>query len=198
VQSINASGHKYGLVYPGVGWIVWRNPEALPDDLVFKVNYLGGEMPTFALNFSRPGNQIVAQYFNFIRLGFDGYQRVQRAARNVAMHLSGRIEALGPFRLITDGSELPVFAFELKDTTGNYSVFDISHALREGGWLLPAYTFPENREDVAALRVVVKNGFTRDLADLLIADLERVLRFLDRLESRLPLVEGENLQTFHH
>ena len=80
VQSINASGHKYGLVYPGVGWVVWRNPEALPDDLVFKVNYLGGEMPTFALNFSRPGNQIVAQYYNFIRLGFDGYRRVQQAA----------------------------------------------------------------------------------------------------------------------
>jgi glutamate decarboxylase len=198
VQSINASGHKYGLVYPGVGWIIWRNPDALPDDLVFKVNYLGGEMPTFALNFSRPGNQIVAQYYNFIRLGFDGYQRVQRAARNVATQLAGRIEALGPFRLITDGSELPVFAFELKDTTGNYSVFDISHALREGGWLLPAYTFPKNREDVAALRVVVKNGFTRDLAELLITDLERVLRFLDRLESRLPLVEGESLQTFHH
>ena len=91
VQSINTSGHKYGLVYPGVGWVVWRNPEALPDDLVFKVNYLGGDMPTFALNFSRPGNQIVAQYYNFIRLGFEGYRRVQQAARDVAMHLSEKI-----------------------------------------------------------------------------------------------------------
>jgi glutamate decarboxylase len=198
VQSINASGHKYGLVYPGVGWVVWRNPDALPDDLVFRVNYLGGEMPTFALNFSRPGNQIVAQYYNFIRLGFEGYQRVQSAARDVAMHLSGRIGALGPFRLITDGSELPVFAFELKDTSGNFSVFDISKLLREGGWLLPAYTFPKNREDVAALRIVVKNGFTRDLADLLVTDLERGMRFLNRLQSRLPLVEGETGETFHH
>jgi glutamate decarboxylase len=198
VQSINASGHKYGLVYPGVGWVVWRNPDALPDDLVFRVNYLGGEMPTFALNFSRPGNQIVAQYYNFIRLGFEGYQRVQAAAREVAMYLSGRVGGLGPFRLITDGSELPVFAFELKDTSGNFSVFDVSKLLREGGWLLPAYTFPKNREDVAALRVVVKNGFTRDLADLLVTDLERGMRFLDRLESRLPLVEGETGATFHH
>src|SRR5262245_33025905 len=198
VQSINASGHKYGLVYPGVGWVVWRNPDALPDDLVFRVNYLGGEMPTFALNFSRPGNQIVAQYYNFIRLGFEGYQRVQSASREVAMYLSGRIGALGPFRLITDGSELPVFAFELKNTSGNFSVFDISKLLREGGWLLPAYTFPKNREDVAALRIVVKNGFTRDLADLLVTDLKRGMRFLDRLESRLPLVEGETGKTFHH
>src|SRR6476619_4629777 len=91
VQSINASGHKYGLVYPGVGWVVWRNPEALPDDLVFKVNYLGGEMPTFSLNFSRPGNQIVAQYYNFVRLGFEGYRRIQQAAREVAMYIAGRI-----------------------------------------------------------------------------------------------------------
>ena len=198
VQSINASGHKYGLVYPGVGWVVWREPAALPDDLVFKVNYLGGEMPTFALNFSRPGNQVVAQYYNFIRLGYEGYERVQRDARDVALYLSGRIADLGPFRLITDGSELPVFAFELKDTSGYYSVFDISKILRQGGWLLPAYTFPANREDVAALRIVVKNGFTRDLADLLVTDFQRALSFVDRLDSRLPLVEGETGQTFHH
>jgi glutamate decarboxylase len=198
VQSINASGHKYGLVYPGVGWIVWREREALPDDLVFKVNYLGGEMPTFALNFSRPGNQVIAQYYNFVRLGFEGYERIQRDCREVSMYLSGRIAELGPFQLITDGSELPVFAFELKDTNGYYSVFDLSKLLRQGGWLLPAYTFPANREDVAALRVVVKNGFTRDLADLLVADFHRALRFLERLDSRLPLVEGETGQTFHH
>ncbi len=111
VQSINASGHKYGLVYPGVGWVVWRNPEALPEDLVFRVNYLGGEMPTFSLNFSRPGNQIVAQYYNFIRLGQDGYRRVQQAARDVARSSAAKVAAMGPFDLITDGTGLPVFAF---------------------------------------------------------------------------------------
>jgi glutamate decarboxylase len=155
-------------------------------------------MPTFALNFSRPGNQIVAQYYNFIRLGFEGYERIQRDARNVAMYLSNQIANLGPFQLITDGSELPVFAFELKDTSGYWSVFDLSKVLRQGGWLLPAYTFPANREDVAALRIVVKKGFTRDLADLLVADFRRSLNFLDRLDSRLPLVEGETGDTFHH
>jgi glutamate decarboxylase len=195
VQSINASGHKYGLVYPGVGWVVWRNPEALPDDLVFKVNYLGGEMPTFSLNFSRPGNQIVAQYYNFIRLGMEGYQRVQQAARDVARSAAEKVAAIGPFDLITDGTGLPVFAFALKPEVTNYTVFDVSRMLREKGWLVPAYRFPANREDLAALRVVVKNGFTKDLADFLISDLETVVEYLTRVEGSLPAEPGES---FHH
>jgi glutamate decarboxylase len=195
VQSINTSGHKYGLVYPGVGWVVWRNPEALPDDLVFKVNYLGGDMPTFALNFSRSGNQIVAQYYNFLRLGFEGYRRVQQSSRDNAMYLSDKISKLGPFELITDGSELPVFAFSLKGGTGNYTVFDVSERLRDRGWLVPAYSFPENREDLDALRVVVKNGFSRDLADLLVADLQRHVAYLEQLKTPLPPSGGAG---FHH
>ena len=195
VQSINTSGHKYGLVYPGVGWVVWRNPDALPDDLVFKVNYLGGDMPTFALNFSRSGNQIVAQYYNFLRLGFDGYRRVQQASRDNAMYLAEEIAKLGPFQLITDGSELPVFAFSLKQGTGNYTVYDLSDRLRDRGWLVPAYSFPENREDLSALRVVVKNGFSRDLADLLLADLRRHIDYLEQLKSPLPQA---NTGGFHH
>ena len=100
VASINASGHKYGLVYPGVGWVIWRTPDALPEDLIFRVNYLGGEMPTFALNFSRPGAQVAAQYYNFIRLGRVGYQRVQQTCQDVALHLSGEIAKIGPFELL--------------------------------------------------------------------------------------------------
>jgi glutamate decarboxylase len=195
VQSINASGHKYGLVYPGVGWVVWRNPEALPEDLVFRVNYLGGEMPTFSLNFSRPGNQIVAQYYNFIRLGFDGYRRVQQAARDVATYVSAKVASMGPFQLITDGSELPVFAFALKPEITNYTVFDVSRMMREKGWLIPAYRFPANREDLAALRIVVKNGFTRDLADFLVDDLATSVEYLKRVEGSLPAEPGEG---FHH
>jgi glutamate decarboxylase len=195
VQSINTSGHKYGLVYPGVGWVVWRNPDALPDDLVFKVNYLGGDMPTFALNFSRSGNQIVAQYYNFLRLGFEGYRRVQQSSRDNAMYLSEKISKLGPFELITDGSELPVFAFTLKDGTGNYTVFDVSERLRDRGWLVPAYSFPENRQDLDALRIVVKNGFSRDLADLLVADLQRHVAYLEQLQTPLPPSGGSG---FHH
>src|SRR5215203_1151823 len=115
VASINASGHKYGLVHPGVGWVVWRDAEALPEDLIFWVNYLGDNMPTFALNFSRPGAQVVAQYYNFLRLGFEGYRRVHDYAREVATTLSARIADLGPFELLTKGDELPVFAFTLND-----------------------------------------------------------------------------------
>ncbi|GAA3393620.1 glutamate decarboxylase [Cryptosporangium minutisporangium] len=195
VTSINASGHKYGLVYPGVGWIVWRDADALPDDLVFWVNYLGDNMPTFALNFSRPGAQVVAQYYNFLRLGFSGYQRVHGYARDVATRLSGQIAELGPFELITKGDELPVFAFTLREEITNYTVFDVSAALRERGWLVPAYSFPKNREDLAALRVVVRRGFTHDLADLLIADIKRQLPRLQKQAA--PINEGD-AAGFHH
>src|SRR6188474_448039 len=180
VASINASGHKYGLVYPGVGWVVWRDANALPEDLIFWVNYLGDNMPTFALNFSRPGAQVVAQYYNFLRLGFEGYARVHGYARDVATRLAGQIEGLGPFTLLTRGDELPVFAFTLKDDVENYTVFDVSNALRERGWQVPAYTFPEKRTDLAALRVVVRRGFTHDLADMLVADIERQLPRLEK------------------
>jgi glutamate decarboxylase len=195
VASINASGHKYGLVYPGVGWIVWRDADALPADLVFWVNYLGDNMPTFALNFSRPGAQIVAQYYNFLRLGFAGYRKVQAYAREVATGLSGKIAELGPFDLLTRGDELPVFAFTVRKDVGNFTVFDVSAALRERGWLVPAYTFPENRSDLAALRIVVKGGFSHDMADMLVEDLKRQL---PRLEKQREPVHGGAASSFHH
>ena len=196
VASINASGHKYGLVYPGVGWIIWRDAAALPEDLIFWVNYLGDNMPTFALNFSRPGAQVVAQYYNFLRLGFEGYSKVQLYSRSVATKLADRIAALGPFELITRGDELPVFAFKLKDEIENYTVFDVSNSLRERGWLLPAYTFPANRTDLAALRVVVKLGFTHDMAELLVADIQRQLPHLEA--QPVPVRDASNSAGFHH
>ncbi|MEU1004043.1 glutamate decarboxylase [Streptomyces tibetensis] len=197
VASINTSGHKYGLVYPGVGWALWRDAEALPEELVFRVNYLGGDMPTFALNFSRPGAQVVAQYYTFLRLGRDGYRAVQQAARDVATGLAGRVEALGDFRLLTRGDELPVFAFTTAPEVTAYDVFDVSRRLREHGWLVPAYTFPKNREDLSVLRVVCRNGFSADLADLLAQDLERLLPDLRRQPR--PLTEDKGAATgFHH
>jgi glutamate decarboxylase len=195
VASINVSGHKYGLVYPGVGWVVWRDADALPADLIFWVNYLGDNMPTFALNFSRPGAQVVAQYYNFLRLGFDGYKAVQGYARDVATTLSAQIAELGPFELLTRGDELPVFAFTLADGIDNFSVFDVSNALRERGWLLPAYTFPKNREDLAALRVVVKRGFGQDMANLLVEDIKRQL---PKLQKQPEPVHETAATGFHH
>ena len=196
VASINTSGHKYGLVYPGVGWVVWRDADALPDDLIFWVNYLGDNMPTFALNFSRPGAQVVAQYYNFLRLGFEGYQRVQGYARDVAMRLASQIGELGPFELLTQGDELPVFAFTLKEDVDNFTVFDVSNAMRERGWQVPAYTFPKNRTDLAALRVVVRQGFGHDMADLLVADLERQLPRLQAQEA--PAHDEASASAFRH
>jgi glutamate decarboxylase len=196
VASINASGHKYGLVYPGVGWIVWRDADALPEDLIFWVNYLGDEMPTFALNFSRPGSQVVAQYYNFLRLGFDGYRKVQAYSRAVATHLSTQIADLGPFRLLTKGDELPVFAFTLADGVEGFSVFDVSGALRERGWQVPAYTFPENRTDLAALRVVVRNGFGHDMADMFLSDLKRQLPRLEKQGQ--PIHDSSSGAAFRH
>lgn len=194
VASINTSGHKYGKVYPGVGWVVWRDEAGLPDDLVFRVNYLGGEMPTFALNFSRPGAQVVAQYFEFIRLGREGYRAVQQSCRDVAMSLASRIGALEPFRLVTDGSELPVFAFAAADDVTAFDVFDVSRRLRERGWLVPAYTFPAHREDLNVLRVVVRNGNV-DLMDLFFDDLTRLLAELER---QTGPAEAPNREAFHH
>ncbi|WP_369198831.1 glutamate decarboxylase [Streptomyces djakartensis] len=197
VTSINTSGHKYGLVYPGVGWALWRDAEALPEELVFRVNYLGGDMPTFALNFSRPGAQVVAQYYTFLRLGRDGFRAVQQAARDVATGLAARIEALGDFRLLTRGDQLPVFAFTTAPDVTAYDVFDVSRRLREHGWLVPAYTFPENRQDLSVLRVVCRNGFSADLADLLAQDLEWLLPELRRQPH--PLTRDRGAATgFHH
>jgi glutamate decarboxylase len=196
VASINTSGHKYGLVYPGVGWIVWRDADALPDELIFRVNYLGDTMPTFALNFSRPGAQVVAQYYNFLRLGVEGYRRVQQYARDVATGLAARLDELGPFDLLTRGDELPVFAVALRPDVENYTVFDLSLALRERGWQVPAYTFPENRTDLAVLRVVVRRGFTHDLADLLLADVERQLKRLERQHA--PVHTAASASAFAH
>ncbi|MGI9415582.1 MAG: glutamate decarboxylase [Hyphomicrobiales bacterium] len=185
VKSINVSGHKYGLVYPGVGWIIWRDWGELPDDLIFRVNYLGGEMPTFAINFSRPGNQVVAQYYNFLRLGFDGYRKVHQTSQDVARYLSGQIAGLGPFELLSDGSDIPVFAWRLKETK-NFSLFDLSDRLRDRGWQVPAYTMPENLEDLVIARVVVREGFSRDMADMLLDDIRRHLKALASRTGQQP------------
>jgi glutamate decarboxylase len=197
VASINTSGHKYGLVYPGVGWALWRDAESLPEELVFRVNYLGGDMPTFALNFSRPGAQVVAQYYSFLRLGREGYRAVQQSSRDVAMSVARRFEELGDFELVTRGDELPVFAVTTKPEVTAYDVFDVSRRLRERGWLVPAYTYPANRQELAVLRVVCRNGFSEDLADLLVADVTALLPELRHQPH--PLNRTEAVATaFHH
>jgi glutamate decarboxylase len=196
VVSIQSSGHKFGLVYPGVGWVLWRAAEFLPEELVFHVNYLGGDMPTFALNFSRPGAQVVLQYFQFLRLGREGFRLVQQSCQDVAVHVARALEAMPEFEVIADGTDLPVVAFTLSGQVTKYDVFDLSRKLREHGWLVPAYTMPPKRDDLAVLRVVVRNGFSHDMAELFLRDVRTAIDWLDGLQSPMP--QEEQPSTFHH
>jgi glutamate decarboxylase len=188
VVSINVSGHKYGLTYPGIGFVVWRNAEHLPEELVFRVNYLGGDMPTFTLNFSRPGNQVVGQYYNFLRLGRAGYTHVMQTLSGTARWFSDQLTKSRHFDVIADGSKIPVVAFKLSADSGRpaggwgYTEFDVSAALRSYGWQVPAYTMPDGAADVSVLRVVVREGFSADLARSLWEDLHKVLDHLDAIQ----------------
>jgi glutamate decarboxylase len=196
VVSIQASGHKFGLVYPGIGWVLWRDAEHLPEDLVFHVNYLGGDMPTFALNFSRPGAQVVLQYYQFLRLGREGYRLVQQSCQDVAVHIARTLAAMPEFDVVFGGTDLPVVAFTLAPDVSRYDVYDVSRKLRERGWLVPAYTMPPKRDDLAVLRVVVRNGFSHDMAELFLRDLRAAVDWLDDLQAPMPH-EGQP-HGFHH
>jgi len=193
VKSINASGHKFGLAPLGVGWVIWRDHADLPEDLVFRVNYLGGDMPTFALNFSRPAGQIVCQYYNFLRLGFEGYRRVQNACYHTAQHLAAEIGKMGPFRIIHDGNGgLPAVCWTLTDSARNqFSLYDLSDRLRARGWQVPAYSMPPNREDLVVQRILVRHGVSRDLGDILLEDIGRSLATLEKHPVAQPLTENE-------
>ena len=179
VKSINASGHKFGLSPLGVGWIVWRDLADLPEDLIFRVNYLGGDMPTFALNFSRPGGQIVAQYYNFLRLGKEGYRKIHQACYDTARYLCDEIENLGLFDIIYDGrGGIPAMSWSLKEGIDpGFNLFDLSDRIRSRGWQIAAYAMPPNREDLVIMRILVRHGVSRDLADMLVEDLKRCIDY---------------------
>lgn len=175
--------------------MLWRDKASLPDELVFNVNYLGGNMPTFALNFSRPGAEVVAQYYVFFRLGRSGLRAVQQGSRDVAMFLAGEIGAMDQFRLLSHGDQLPVFAFTTSDQVTGWDVFALSRALRERGWQVPAYAFPENRQDLSVLRIVCRNGFGHDLAGLLLTDLKAAVEGLEAEATQSP---RSGPSGFHH
>lgn len=183
VMSINASGHKYGMVYPGLGWAIWRDKSQLLKELIFHCDYLGGDLPSFALNFSRPGNQVIVQYYNFLRLGRDGYTRILENCRKIALHLSDSISGMEPFELISRGDTIPVFAWRFTDDfaeKATFSLYDLAERLRIAGWLVPAYPMPDNRKDLVVQRIVVKEGFSRDLADALLEDIRRQLEWFEQ------------------
>lgn len=179
VKSINASGHKYGLSPLGVGWIVWREKQDLPEELIFRVNYLGGDMPTFALNFSRPGGQIIAQYYNLVRHGKEGYKRIQQACLDHGIYIAEEVKKLGIFDLLYDGkSALPGAAWMIKkDIYPGFNLYDLSDKMRARGWQIASYSLPANCQDMVIQRVLIRHGFSRDMADLFLEDLKRSIEF---------------------
>jgi len=196
VVSINTSGHKYGLVYPGLGWVIWREASDLPEELIFRVSYLGGDMPTFGLNFSRPGAQVLLQYYMLLRLGQEGFTQAQGEAQMVAHTFAQEIGQLGMFEIVSDGTDLPVVSFsEAKDWDRKWNLHNLSSRLREMGWQVPVYPLPDNMADQQVMRVVVRYGFRADLAELLLRDFKRAIAELDSLEVAPPVLHKE---PFHH
>ncbi len=179
VKSINASGHKYGLAPLGVGWVVWREDADLAEDLRFNVNYLGGSLPTIALNFSRPAGQVIVQYYNFLRLGKEGYKKIQQSSYDVAAYLAEEIRKLEIFDILFDGKDgIPALLFSLKSQEHAFNLYSLSEHMRSRGWLIPAYSMPENRTDLVVMRVMVKHGFSMDMASLMIKDLKNALELV--------------------
>ncbi|MFD7030752.1 glutamate decarboxylase [Streptomyces sp. NPDC059917] len=197
VASVNTSGHKYGLAPLGVGWIVWRTADLLPEELVFTVDYLGGNMPTFALNFSRPGGEIIAQYYLFLRLGRGGYRRVHQACADTAAYLAREIQGMGPFTLLYDGQGgLPAVCYTLTDPAASgFTLYDLSDRLRMRGWQVPSYPLPPDRAETVVQRVLIRHGVTLDQIALLVGDLRRAV---DHLTKAPPTAVADPQPGFHH
>jgi glutamate decarboxylase len=201
VKSINASGHKFGLAPLGVGWVIWRDHHDLPEDMIFWVNYLGGNMCDIALNFSRPGGQVVCQYYNFLRLGREGYRKLHTACYKTAQYIAGEIEKMGLFDVIYGGdmgSGIPALCWTIKaGTNPGFSLFDLADKLRSRGWQVPAYSLPANCEDVVIQRILVRHGVTRDLCSLLVDDINRGVAYFSQRPVQAPLT-AEEASGFHH
>jgi glutamate decarboxylase len=180
VISINASGHKYGLAPLGVGWVVWRDREDLPEDLIFWVNYLGGNMPTFAFNFSRPGGQIIAQYYLFNRLGREGYRKIMENLYQSGELISQGIRKLGDFEIFYGADQrqgIPAASWTLKNSVKNYSLYDLSDRMRMRGWQVSAYSMLPDIQETVVMRVVLRHGFSVDMAGLFLEDVQRCLDY---------------------
>jgi glutamate decarboxylase len=201
VKSINTSGHKFGLAPLGVGWVIWREPQDLPEELVFWVNYLGGNMRDIALNFSRPGGQVVCQYYNFVRLGREGYGKIHGNCYDTAQYLASEIAQLGPFEIIYDGKPdggIPSCCWRMKPGIDpGFSLFDFADRLRARGWQVPAYALPANCEQLPIQRILVRHGVSRDLASLLLKDMKASLDYFDKHPVTMPLTH-EEAAGFHH
>ena len=189
VLSISTSGHKYGLVYPGLGWVIWRDKKFLPKDMSFSVNYLGASITQVGLNFSRPAAQILAQYYNFIHLGFQGYKEIHENSMDIAKYCHDEIGKMPYFENYSEELENPLFIWYMNpayDRAAKWTLFDLQDKLMQSGWMVPAYTMPKNIEDMVVMRVVVRQGMSRDMADMLIKDIKDAVAELDKLVYPTP------------
>jgi glutamate decarboxylase len=195
VKSISASGHKYGLAPVGVGWALWRDVADLPSDLVFSVPYLGGSVGTFGINFSRPAGQVISQYYNFLRLGRSGYQRVHQACYDTGRWFSRAIAKLGPFEFICDGdpaNSIPAVCFRIRpDADCPYTLYDLSDQLTRRGWQVPAFPLSGDASDVTVMRIMVRQGVSRDMAALLVDDFARAIAHFDKHPISVPLTQHD-------
>ncbi|WP_227430197.1 glutamate decarboxylase [Psychrobacter sp. I-STPA6b] len=182
VKSISTSGHKFGLAPLGCGWVLWRDKEALPEELIFNVDYLGGQVGTFAINFSRPAGQVISQYYEFLRLGHEGYRKVHTASYQVAQYLGEEIKKLDPYEFICNGKPeegIPAICFKIKDGEEvGYTLYDVSERLRLRGWQVPAFALSGECSDVVVMRIMCRRGFEMDFAQLFMKDFKAVLEFL--------------------
>ena len=201
VKSISTSGHKFGLAPLGVGWVVWRDAAELPDDLIFHVNYLGGDMPVFQINFSRPAGQIIAQYYDFLRLGREGYRRVHSASYETGQYLAAEIARLGPFQLLCSSDPatgIPCVTWRIAEGEDpGYTLFDLADRLRTRGWQVPAYTLTGSVSDIAVQRILVRQDVSRDLASLLLDDLRAAIGHFERHPVSVPMTKEES-SGFNH
>ena len=189
VLSISTSGHKYGLVYPGLGWVVWKDKKYLPEEMAFSVNYLGANITQVGLNFSRPAAQILGQYYNFIRLGYEGYREVQQNSMDVATYCHDEIGKMNCFRNYADKLVNPLFIWYMDEEynkQAKWTLYDLQASLQQSGWMVPAYTLPKNLEDVIVMRIVVRQGMSRDMADMLLGDIRNAVAEFEKLEYPTP------------
>lgn len=184
VVSINASGHKYGLVYPGIGWVLWRDKKFLPEDLVFNVDYLGGTIPTMAINFSRSASQIIGQYYNFVRYGFDGYRNIHMRTHKVAQYIQDALVKTGLFEMVNDCTHLPILCYAFKDTTNvPWTLYDLSDHLRMRGWQVPTYPMSDDLDDLIVQRIVCRADFGMNEAVEFVEDLNASIDELNKERS---------------
>lgn len=201
VKSVNASGHKFGLAPLGVGWVVWREWKDMPDDMIFWVNYLGGNMPTFALNFSRPGGQIIAQYYLFNRLGKEGYRTIMENLYDNAQFIGKEIVKLGDFEIFFDGDPkkgIPAISWTQTAHHERYSLYDLSDRLRMRGWQVAAYSMLPNMQDTVIMRLVLRHGFSKNMAQTFVDDVKRALEYFEKHPVAVTQTANEENQKFNH